>query len=76
MSHCQLMFTSPCCRHPVFTLNNATLTWSCPFGVSGMGAACHNVNPRLFPERIEYIVNHTKNRQLFLTLILPRSSSS
>jgi fatty-acyl-CoA synthase len=28
------------------------------YGVSGMGAVCHTINPRLFPEQIAYIVNH------------------
>ena len=28
------------------------------FGVSGMGAVAHTINPRLFPEQIIYIVNH------------------
>mgnify|MGYP000001646273 CR=1 FL=1 len=29
------------------------------FGVSGMGAVAHTINPRLFPEQIIYIVNHS-----------------
>ena len=28
------------------------------FGVSGMGAVIHTVNPRLFPEQLAYIVAH------------------
>ncbi|MFO1319332.1 MAG: 3-(methylthio)propionyl-CoA ligase [Burkholderiales bacterium] len=28
------------------------------YGVSGIGAVCHTINPRLFPEQIAYIVNH------------------
>ena len=28
------------------------------FGVSGIGAICHTINPRLFPEQISYIANH------------------
>ena len=35
------------------------------FGVSGTGAVLHTVNPRLFPEQIEYIVNHAGNQYLF-----------
>ncbi len=35
------------------------------FGVSGMGAVLHTVNPRLFPEQIAYIVNHAENQVLF-----------
>jgi 3-(methylthio)propionyl---CoA ligase len=28
------------------------------YGVTGFGAVCHTINPRLFPEQIAYIVNH------------------
>ncbi len=35
------------------------------FGVSGMGAVLHTLNPRLFPEQIEYIVNHAESQILF-----------
>lgn len=35
------------------------------FGVSGTGAILHTVNPRLFPEQIEYIINHAEDRVLF-----------
>ena len=35
------------------------------FGVSGSGAVLHTVNPRLFPEQIEYIVNHAEDRVMF-----------
>jgi len=35
------------------------------YGVSGMGAVLHTVNPRLFPEQIDYIVNHAEDRVLF-----------
>jgi fatty-acyl-CoA synthase len=31
------------------------------FGVSGMGAVIHTVNPRLFPEQLVYIVNHAED---------------
>ncbi len=31
------------------------------YGVSGMGAICHTINPRLFPEQIAYIVNHAED---------------
>ena len=37
----------------------------CFYGISGMGAVLHTVNPRLFPEQIAYIVNHAENRALF-----------
>jgi fatty-acyl-CoA synthase len=35
------------------------------FGVSGMGAVLHTINPRLFPEQIEYIANHAEDKYLF-----------
>lgn len=33
----------------------------CFYGISGMGAILHTVNPRLFPEQIAYIINHAEN---------------
>jgi fatty-acyl-CoA synthase len=38
------------------------------FGVSGMGAVLHTVNPRLFPEQIEYIINHAEGQHLFFDI--------
>jgi len=38
------------------------------YGVSGMGAICHTINPRLFPEQIVYIINHAEDKYLFLDL--------
>ena len=38
------------------------------FGISGMGAICHTINPRLFPEQIAYIINHAQDRLLFVDL--------
>ena len=35
------------------------------FGVSGIGAVCHTINPRLFPEQIVYIINHARDRFVF-----------
>ena len=35
------------------------------YGVSGMGAVCHTVNPRLFPEQVAYIINHADDRLVF-----------
>jgi len=49
----------------------ATLAWNgyrhmeLYFGVSGMGAVLHTINPRLFPEQITYIANHAEDRYLF-----------
>jgi 3-(methylthio)propionyl---CoA ligase len=36
------------------------------YGVSGIGAVLHTVNPRLFADQIAYIVNHAEDRALFL----------
>jgi fatty-acyl-CoA synthase len=38
------------------------------FGVSGMGAVLHTINPRLFPEQIEYIANHAEDQVLFFDI--------
>ena len=38
------------------------------FAVSGMGAVCHTINPRLFPEQIVYIFNHAEDRYVFFDL--------
>ncbi|CAG8871161.1 3-(methylthio)propionyl-CoA ligase [Pseudomonas fluorescens] len=38
------------------------------FGVSGMGAVLHTINPRLFPEQIEFIANHGEDQYLFFDL--------
>ncbi|MBL8395791.1 MAG: long-chain-fatty-acid--CoA ligase [Candidatus Accumulibacter sp.] len=52
----------------------ATLAWNgyrhmeLYYGVSGMGAVLHTINPRLFPEQIEYIVNHAEDCLLFFDL--------
>ncbi|WP_250513104.1 3-(methylthio)propionyl-CoA ligase [Caballeronia sp. INDeC2] len=41
-----------------------TLAWNgyrhleCYYGVSGMGAVCHTINPRLFPDQIAFIIDH------------------
>jgi len=34
------------------------------YGVSGIGAVCHTVNPRLFPEQIAWIINDAEDRVL------------
>ena len=36
------------------------------YGVSGMGAVIHTVNPRLHPSQLVYIVNHAADRMLFV----------
>jgi len=38
------------------------------YGVSGIGAVCHTVNPRLFVEQIAYIINHAEDRYVFTDL--------
>src|SRR5471032_1466484 len=38
------------------------------FGVSGMGAVCHTINPRLFHDQLRYIVNHAEDQLIFLDL--------
>ena len=58
----------------------ATLAWNdhrhleIYYGVSGIGAVCHTINPRLFPEQLIYIINHAEDRiimvdPMFLPLI-------
>ena len=52
----------------------ATLAWNTHrhleiyYGVSGTGAICHTVNPRLFEEQISYIINHAEDVCLFFDL--------
>jgi fatty-acyl-CoA synthase len=52
----------------------ATLAWNTHrhlelyFGVSGMGAVLHTINPRLFVEQIEYIANHAEDKLLCFDL--------
>jgi acyl-CoA synthetase (AMP-forming)/AMP-acid ligase II len=38
------------------------------YGVSGMGAVLHTINPRLFPQQITYIANHAEDQYLFFDL--------
>ncbi len=40
------------------------------FAVSGSGAVCHTINPRLFPEQIVYIANHAEDKIIFVDLNL------
>jgi fatty-acyl-CoA synthase len=50
----------------------ATLAWNtwrhleCWYGIMGMGAVYHTVNPRLFPDQIAWIVNHAEDRVMML----------
>jgi fatty-acyl-CoA synthase len=36
------------------------------YAISGIGAVCHTINPRLFDEQILYIVKHAADRILFV----------
>ena len=38
------------------------------FAISGIGAVLHTLNPRLFPEQVEYIVNHAEDKYIFVDL--------
>ena len=50
----------------------ATLAWNdyrhleLYYAVSCIGAVLHTINPRLFPEQLEYIINHADDRLLFV----------
>ena len=50
----------------------ATLAWNgyrhfeLYFAISGIGAVCHTINPRLSAEQMIYIVNHAEDRVLFV----------
>lgn len=52
----------------------ATLAWNgfrhfeLYFGVSGMGAVCHMINPRLFEGQISYILNDAEDKVVFADL--------
>ena len=38
------------------------------YAIGGSGRVIHTVNPRLFPEQVVYIINHAKDRVMFLDL--------
>ena len=52
----------------------ATLAWNtwrhleAWYGIMGIGAVYHTVNPRLFPEQISWIVNHAEDRMMIVDL--------
>ncbi len=52
----------------------ATLAWNgyrhfeIYYAVSGFGAVCHTLNPRLHPSQIAYILNHAEDKYLFIDL--------
>jgi fatty-acyl-CoA synthase len=52
----------------------ATLAWNTSrhlevwYGITGIGAIYHTVNPRLFPEQVAWIVNDAEDRVIFVDL--------
>jgi fatty-acyl-CoA synthase len=52
----------------------ATLAWNtgrhleCWYGIVGVGAIYHTVNPRLFPDQIVWIMNHAEDRMAMIDL--------
>ena len=52
----------------------ATLAWNTArhleawYGIMGMGAVYHTLNPRLFPDQIAWIMNHAEDKALFVDL--------
>ena len=52
----------------------ATMAWNTDrhvevwFGIMGLGAICHTLNPRLFAEQLVYIINHAEDRFIFVDL--------
>ncbi len=52
----------------------ATIAWNtarhleCWYGIMGIGAICHTINPRLFPDQIAWIANHAQDRVMITDL--------
>ena len=52
----------------------ATMAWNTYrhleiwYGLMGLGAVVHTLNPRLFADQLVYIINHAEDRWLFLDL--------
>ncbi|MCZ6618768.1 MAG: 3-(methylthio)propionyl-CoA ligase [Gammaproteobacteria bacterium] len=52
----------------------ATLAWNgyrhfeLYYAISGIGAVCHTINPRLARDQIVYIVNHARDQYIFVDL--------
>src|ERR1700748_812114 len=38
------------------------------YGIMGIGAVCHTLNPRLFADQLCYIINHAEDRIIFTDL--------
>ncbi|WP_277187537.1 3-(methylthio)propionyl-CoA ligase [Caballeronia sp. BR00000012568055] len=51
-----------------------TLAWNgyrhleCYYGIPGMGAVCHTINPRLFPDQIAFIIDHARDSYVFFDM--------
>jgi len=52
----------------------ATMAWNTDrhleawYGIMGLGAVCHTLNPRLFAEQLIYIANHAEDKVIFVDL--------
>ena len=52
----------------------ATLAWNTHrhleawYGITGIGAVYHTLNPRLFPDQVVYIANHAEDKVLFFDI--------
>ncbi|HEY4343142.1 MAG TPA: 3-(methylthio)propionyl-CoA ligase [Parvibaculum sp.] len=52
----------------------ATMAWNTArhleawYGIMGLGAICHTLNPRLFAEQLIYIANHAEDKVIFVDL--------
>jgi fatty-acyl-CoA synthase len=52
----------------------ATIAWNtwrhleAWYGIMGIGAICHTVNPRLFPDQIAWIIDHARDRLVMVDL--------
>lgn len=52
----------------------ATMAWNSErhveawFGIMGNGAICHTLNPRLYSEQLDYIINHAEDDIIFVDL--------
>ncbi|HMB61241.1 MAG TPA: long-chain-fatty-acid--CoA ligase [Xanthomonadales bacterium] len=56
----------------------ATMAWNTDrhvatwFGIMGIGAVCHTLNPRLFADQLVYIINHAEDQVIFVdTTFIP-----
>ncbi|BAN23134.1 3-(methylthio)propionyl-CoA ligase [Caballeronia insecticola] len=51
-----------------------TLAWNgyrhleCYYGIAGMGAVCHTINPRLFPDQVAFIIDHADDSYVFFDM--------